>query len=50
MDLEGKTLQVSELSSYLSPGNVLTVRYVYEGTGGYNAIQLPMPMVAGRGL
>ncbi len=50
MDLEGKTMRVEELGPYLSPGNILTVRYVYEGTGSYNAIQLPMPMVAGREL
>jgi len=50
MELEGKSMQVSELGPYLSPGNVLTVRYVYEGTGSYHAIQLPMPMVAGREL
>ena len=43
-----KDEDVEELRSYLSPGNILTVRYVYEGTGGYNAVQLPMPMVAGR--
>lgn len=48
MELEGKTMGVDQLGPYLSPGNILTVRYVYEGTGGYNAIQLPMPMVAGR--
>ncbi len=48
MDLEGKTMNVDQLRPYLSPGNTLTVRYVYGGTGGYNAIQLPMPMVAGR--
>ena len=48
MELEGKTMDVEELRPYLSPGNILTVRYVYEGTGGYDAVQLPMPMVAGR--
>lgn len=48
MELEGRTMDVEELGPYLPPGNVLTVRYVYEGTGRYNAIQLPMPMVAGR--
>lgn len=48
MELENRTMDVEELRSYLSPGNILTVRYVYEGTGGYNAVQLPMPMVAGR--
>lgn len=47
-DLEGTTLEVKQLSSYLSPGNTMTVRYVYEGTGNFNSIQLPMPMVAGR--
>ena len=48
MELEGRTMNVEELGPYLPPGNVLTVRYVYEGTGRYNQIQLPMPMVAGR--
>jgi hypothetical protein len=48
MELENGTLDVEQLGPYLSPGNILTVRYVYEGTGSYRAIQLPMPMVAGR--
>jgi hypothetical protein len=48
MELEDGTLDVDQLGPYLSPGNILTVRYVYEGTGSYRAIQLPMPMVAGR--
>ena len=47
MELEGKTLHVEQLKPYLSPGNTITVRYAYNG-GGYDAIQLPMPMVAGR--
>jgi hypothetical protein len=48
IELEDGTLDVEQLGPYLSPGNILTVRYVYEGTGSYRAIQLPMPMVAGR--
>ena len=48
VNLEGKTMDVDQLRPYLSPGNTLTVRYVYDGVGGYNSIQLPMPMVAGR--
>lgn len=48
MELENRTMDVEELRPYLSPGNILTVRYVYEGTGGFDAVQLPMPMVAGR--
>ncbi len=48
MELEGRTMGIDQLRSYLSPENTMTVRYVYGGTGGYNAIQLPMPMVAGR--
>lgn len=47
MELEGITLDVDQLKSYLSPGNTLTVRYAYNG-GGLDGIQLPMPMVAGR--
>ncbi len=46
--IEGQTLDVEELRPYLSPGNTLTVRYVYDGIAGYNDLQLPMPMVAGR--
>ncbi len=45
---EGHTMGAGYLRPYLSPGNILTVRYVYEGTEGYEGIQLPMPMVAGR--
>lgn len=48
IELEGKTMNVDALGPYLSPGNTLTVRYVYEGTGSFSSIQLPMPMVAGR--
>lgn len=48
VDLEGRTMDVDQLRPYLSPNNTLTVRYVYDGMGGYNSIQLPMPMVAGR--
>lgn len=46
--LENGMMDVDELGPYLSPGNTLTVRYVYAGTGSYRSIQLPMPMVAGR--
>lgn len=48
MSLTGRTLGISQLTPYLSPGNAITVRYAYDGSGSYNAIQLPMPMVAGR--
>lgn len=48
MNLRGRTLTLEQLTPYLTQGNVITVRYVYDGTGSYNAIQLPMPMVAGR--
>lgn len=48
MELEGQTLHVEQLQPYLSSENTLTVRYVYDGPGSYNAVQLPMPMVAGR--
>ncbi len=48
MELRDRTLDAQELRPYLSPDNILTVRYVYEGTGSYHDIQLPMPMVAGR--
>ena len=47
MELEETTLDVEQLKPYLSPGNTLTVRYAYNG-GGFDAIQLPMPMAAGR--
>ena len=46
-ELEETTLDVEQLKPYLSPGNTLTVRYAYNG-GGFDAIQLPMPMAAGR--
>lgn len=36
-----------ELAPYLSPGNTLMVRYVYNGSS-YNNIVLPMPTVTGR--
>lgn len=48
VDLEDRTMDLAQLRPYLSPDNTLTVRYVYDGIGGYNSIQLPMPMVAGR--
>lgn len=48
MELDGKTLDMGELHPYLSADNAMTVRYVYNKTGSYNDIQLPMPMVAGR--
>ena len=47
MELEETTLDVEQLKPYLSPGNTLTVRYAYNG-GGFDTIQLPMPMAAGR--
>lgn len=48
MALNGKTLDRDGLSPYLSGDNAMTVRYVYSRAGSYHAIQLPMPMVAGR--
>ncbi len=48
MNLDGRTLTVEQLNPYLSSANSITVRYAYDGSGSYNAIQLPMPMVAGR--
>ena len=48
VDLDGRTMNVEELKSYLSPTNTLTVRYVYNGPVSFSSIQLPMPMVAGR--
>lgn len=48
MELEDRTLDMGELLPYLSADNEMTVRYVYSRNGGYNDIQLPMPMVAGR--
>lgn len=48
MELDGKTLDMDGLLPYLSEDNAMTVRYVYSRAGGYNDIQLPMPMVAGR--
>lgn len=48
IDLDGQTMTVDQLKPYLSPANTITVRYVYDGSGGYSSIQLPMPMVAGK--
>lgn len=48
VELNGQTWNIEQLSPYLSPANTMTVRFVYDGQGSYNAIQLPMPMVAGR--
>ena len=48
IDLDGQTMTVDQLKLYLSPANTITVRYVYDGSGGYSSIQLPMPMVAGK--
>ena len=48
MELNGEIMTLEQLRPYLSPGNTLIARFVYDGTGSYNAIQLPMPMVAGR--
>lgn len=48
MEKTDQPMNMDQLRSYLSPGNTLTVRYVYDGSGSYNSIQLPMPMVAGR--
>lgn len=48
MEPDGEVMTIEQLRPYLSPGNTLIVRFVYDGAGSYNAIQLPMPMVAGR--
>ncbi len=48
IEIDKGVMDVKQLSAYLSPGNTLTVRYVYDGPGSYNEVQLPMPMVAGR--
>ena len=38
-----------ELEKYLSPGNTITVRYVYDTTGEYTwNIMLPVVTVTGR--
>lgn len=48
VDLDGQTMKADQLKPYLSPANTITVRYVYDGSGGYSSVQLPMPMVAGK--
>ena len=48
IDQDGKTIKMDQLKPYLSPANTITVRYVYDGSGGYSSVQLPMPMVAGK--
>ena len=38
-----------ELEEYLSPGNTITVRYIYDATGEYTwNIMLPVVTVTGR--
>ena len=46
----GKTVySASELTSYLSPGNTLTVKYVCDNAGEKNwYVTLPMLSVTGR--
>ncbi len=48
LDTVDAVLSTEDLRPYLSPGNILTVRYIYEGTGSLREIELPMPMVTGR--
>lgn len=37
-----------ELKPYLSPGNTMTVKYIFENTSDYNWVNLPMPTVLGK--
>lgn len=50
MDPSVTTYSREELEDYLSPGNTLTVKYMYSGTGEYTwNIMLPILTVTGRG-
>ena len=49
MDSMKQTYESYELASYLSPGNTITVKYVYENMTDYNwNVVLPMPNIVGR--
>ncbi len=50
MDSTKQVYEGYELTPYLSPGNTITVRYVYENMSYYNwNILLPMLNIVGRG-
>ena len=38
----------SELEPYLSPGNTMTVKYVFDGSADYSWVTLPVLTVLGR--
>ena len=49
MDLVKTSYDAAELAPYLSPGNTLTVKYVYENMSGYSwDVLLPMLNIVGR--
>lgn len=49
MDSMKERYEAYELISYLSPGNTITVKYVYENMTDYNVnVLLPMPNIVGR--
>ena len=49
MDSMKERYEAYELISYLSPGNTITVKYVYENMTDYNVnVLLPMPNIEGR--
>lgn len=49
MDISKKTYLKDELAPYLSPGNTITIKYVYDNSNENNwNILLPMLMVTGR--
>lgn len=49
MDSMKQEYEAYELTSYLSPGNTITVKYVYENMADYNwNILLPMVSIVGR--
>jgi hypothetical protein len=51
MDQLKREYEVDELSRYLSPGNTITIKYVYENMAEYNwNVLLPMLNIVGRNI
>lgn len=49
MDSMKEAYEGYELTPYLSPGNTITIKYVYENMSGYNwNVLLPVPEIVGR--
>lgn len=48
MDSKKSAYSAAELEPYLSPGNTMTIKYVFENTTDYSWVTLPMLTVLGR--